>query len=40
MVARGDLGIEVGLEKLPIIQRNLIDKCIKNGKISKIRLNK
>ena len=34
MVARGDLGIEVGLEKLPIIQKNLIDKCIKNGKIS------
>ena len=34
MVARGDLGIEIGLEKLPIIQRNLIEKCIKNGKIS------
>ena len=27
MVARGDLGVEVALEKLPIIQKNMISKC-------------
>ena len=27
MVARGDLGVEVAIEKLPIIQKNMISKC-------------
>lgn len=32
MVARGDLGIECPYEKIPIIQRNIIDSCIIHGK--------
>ncbi|MEO6729286.1 MAG: pyruvate kinase [Candidatus Dojkabacteria bacterium] len=32
MVARGGLGVELGLEKVPMVQRLLIDKCIKVGK--------
>jgi len=32
MVARGGLGVELGLEKVPMVQRLLIDKCIKAGK--------
>ncbi len=32
MVARGDLAIEVGQEKIPGIQRNLIKKCIEAKK--------
>ncbi|TFG64328.1 MAG: pyruvate kinase [Spirochaetales bacterium] len=32
MVARGDLGVEVPLEKLPAIQKHLISTCIKEGK--------
>jgi len=32
MVARGDLAIEVGIEKVPGIQRNLIKKCIEAKK--------
>lgn len=33
MVARGDLGVEVPLEDVPIIQKMIIAKCIKKGKI-------
>ncbi len=33
MVARGDLGVEVPLEDVPIIQKMIIKKCIKRGKI-------
>lgn len=32
MVARGDLGVEVPLEKLPIIQKDIIKKCREKGK--------
>lgn len=32
MVARGDLGIETGLENLPCYQQKMIDMCHKNGK--------
>ncbi len=32
MVARGDLGIEVNIEELPIIQRRIIKECLKQGK--------
>jgi pyruvate kinase len=32
MVARGDLAIEVGIEKVPGMQRNLIKKCIEAKK--------
>ena len=32
MVARGDLGVEVAYEDLPIIQKELIDKAILQGK--------
>ncbi|WCL47665.1 pyruvate kinase [Leptospira sp. GIMC2001] len=32
MVARGDLGVEVPLEDLPIIQRRIIKKCAIEGK--------
>ena len=33
MVARGDLGVEVAFEMLPMIQKQLIAKCISRGKI-------
>lgn len=33
MVARGDLGVEIAPEKIPIIQRQLINKCIHNRKV-------
>lgn len=33
MVARGDLGVEIAQEKLPVMQKELIKKCLKNGKI-------
>ncbi|HEY0368014.1 MAG TPA: pyruvate kinase, partial [Chthoniobacterales bacterium] len=32
MVARGDLGIEVPMEELPIIQRRIVKQCIRFGK--------
>src|SRR5437588_3854630 len=32
MVARGDLGIEVPMEELPIIQRRIVKSCIRFGK--------
>lgn len=32
MIARGDLGIEVAMEKLPALQKMIIRKCIKKGK--------
>ncbi len=32
MIARGDLGIEVEMEKLPSLQKMIIKKCLKKGK--------
>ncbi|MEG0025147.1 MAG: pyruvate kinase, partial [Akkermansia sp.] len=32
MVARGDLGIEVNIEELPIIQRRIISHCLRLGR--------
>jgi len=34
MVARGDLGVEVPFEMLPMIQKRLIRKCLSRGKIA------
>ena len=34
MVARGDLGVEVPLEKLPLIQKAIIRKCREKGKFA------
>jgi len=31
MIARGDLGVEVPMERLPAIQKNIIKKCIQKG---------
>ncbi len=33
MVARGDMGVEVSFKYLPAIQKDLISKCYRNGKI-------
>ena len=32
MIARGDLGVELPIEQVPLIQRELIKKCIHRGK--------
>lgn len=32
MVARGDLGVDVPMEELPIIQKEIVRKCRENGK--------
>lgn len=34
MVARGDLGVELPIERIPAIQKMIINKCHLNGKIS------
>lgn len=34
MVARGDLGVEVPIEELPIIQKQIITKCREHGKFA------
>ena len=32
MVARGDLGVETPFDKVPVLQKQLVQKCIKNAK--------
>ena len=34
MVARGDLGVEVPAEDVPLIQKSIIKKCKQRGKIA------
>jgi len=33
MIARGDLGVETGIENLPLYQKIMIDKCREKGKV-------
>jgi pyruvate kinase len=32
MVARGDLGVEIPFEEIPLVQRTIVKKCIESGK--------
>ena len=32
MIARGDMGVKIPLEELPIIQKMIIQKCYQTGK--------
>jgi pyruvate kinase len=32
MVARGDLGVEIPVQEVPVVQKQLIEKCYRNGK--------
>ena len=34
MIARGDLGTEIPMERIPSIQKNIINKCHEKGKVS------
>ena len=34
MIARGDLGVEVPAEEVPVIQKEIINKCLAAGKVS------
>lgn len=34
MIARGDLGVEIPVERVPGVQKAIINKCLLNGKIS------
>jgi len=33
MIARGDLGVEIPMEELPVVQKNIINLCIKRSKV-------
>ena len=33
MVARGDLGIEIPYEELPIVQRRIVKTCLRTGNL-------